>query len=416
MLKQNLSRKEPGFTLVEVLVVIIVLGILLSLSYFAFNSWRDRVAESEVKSDLNGLYSGMESARNWNNGYPVLTQGTLFDGNATTKNIFTQSTNVQLIYYQGDAKMYCIDAISKVRPSISMFLNTANGNKEPKKGTCVGGEGSAPFVPGTWEAASVASVNWRSVTFGNGIFLAVTDTGSQRAMTSTDGKNWTPRTVPLGYWAYASYGNGQFVVMSDTQVMKSSDAQNWTVYQMPSNCSLWQSIIWGNGVYSAVCWYESLVASSSDAQNWTTYSRPAGSRYSIAYGDGYYATGGGGAIATSNNLQSWKENTVSGGSWTATGSGNGKLLALNSSGRAAVFNSSSNTWSDSSAPSGTWRSIAYGNGYYMAVADDASGKVISSTNGTSWSSISAPSGTFRSITYGNGKFVIVGQGVASSSK
>lgn len=144
MVTKNTSQKQTGFTIVEILVVIVILGILVSLSYFAFNSWRDRVAESELKSDLNGVYAAMESARNWNNSYPALSQGTAFDGGTTTKNIFTQSTNVKLTYYQGDGKSYCIDAASKVRPSIVMFLSTKNGNKEPKKGTCLMGEGGVP--------------------------------------------------------------------------------------------------------------------------------------------------------------------------------------------------------------------------------------------------------------------------------
>lgn len=136
MVIKNTLRKQNGFTVVEILVVIIVLGILVSASYFAFNSWRDRVAESELKSDLNGLYSAMESARNWSKGYPVLSAGTLFDGNSTTKGIFTQSTNVKLTYDQGDSTKYCVEAVSRARPSITMYLNTTNGNREPKKGLC----------------------------------------------------------------------------------------------------------------------------------------------------------------------------------------------------------------------------------------------------------------------------------------
>lgn len=136
MVIKNTLRKQNGFTVVEILVVIIVLGILVSASYFAFNSWRDRIAESELKSDLNGLYSAMESARNWSKGYPVLSAGTLFDGNSTTKGIFTQSTNVKLTYDQGDSTKYCVEAVSRARPSITMYLNTTNGNKEPKKGLC----------------------------------------------------------------------------------------------------------------------------------------------------------------------------------------------------------------------------------------------------------------------------------------
>ncbi len=136
MLREKQLPNQTGFTIVELLVVIVVLGILVSVSYFGFSTWRDRVAESELKSDLNGLYSAMESARNWSKGYPVLSAGTLFDGNSTTKGIFTQSTNVKLTYDQGDSTKYCVEAVSRARPSITMYLNTTNGNREPKKGLC----------------------------------------------------------------------------------------------------------------------------------------------------------------------------------------------------------------------------------------------------------------------------------------
>ena len=68
----------------------------------------------------------------------------MFDGSDATRKIFTQSDNVTLTYFEGDAKTYCIDAVSKARSRINMFLNTTGGNKEPKKGTCAGGEGADP--------------------------------------------------------------------------------------------------------------------------------------------------------------------------------------------------------------------------------------------------------------------------------
>ena len=125
-----------AFTIVELIVVITIIAILVAASYFAFNAWRDHTAITEVTSDLNGLSAGMENAREWNNGYPVLSSGTLFDGNATTKPIFTQSSGVVLTYISGDSTYYCINAQSVARPSVRYFLNTQNGDKEPKQGTC----------------------------------------------------------------------------------------------------------------------------------------------------------------------------------------------------------------------------------------------------------------------------------------
>ena len=129
-------RNIPGFTVVEVIVVIIVIGILATIVIVGYGAWRTNMAESELKSDLNGVYAGMEDKRNWEDGYPVLSGGTVYDGSGTTSSIFIQSDGVILTYYDGDSDSFCIDAQSKARPSVLMYLDTSDGNKEPKKGTC----------------------------------------------------------------------------------------------------------------------------------------------------------------------------------------------------------------------------------------------------------------------------------------
>ena len=50
----------------------------------------------------------------------------------------------------------------------------------------------------TWTARTSAADNeWRSVTFGNGLFVAVAQTGTgNRVMTSPDGITWTAQTEP----------------------------------------------------------------------------------------------------------------------------------------------------------------------------------------------------------------------------
>lgn len=134
------SRSSRGFTVVELLVVIIIISILVAISYFGFNMWRSNITKTALTSDLKGVHTGMESAKNWNNGYPLFAAGSTFDGNATTKSVFKQSKDNTLTYRSGTSTTYCIDATNAKEPSVRMFLNIAGGNKEPKKGTCAGGE------------------------------------------------------------------------------------------------------------------------------------------------------------------------------------------------------------------------------------------------------------------------------------
>ena len=71
----------------------------------------------------------------------------------------------------------------------------------------------------TWTSqTSAADISWQSVTFGNGLFVAVSESGSgNRVMTSPDGFTWTGRTSAAdNRWLSVTYGNGLFVAVSDS--------------------------------------------------------------------------------------------------------------------------------------------------------------------------------------------------------
>ena len=129
---------QKGFTLVELAVVMLILGILVTMSVFGWSAWRTGVAETEIKNDLKGVATAFDSARNWNNGYPVFSGGTAFDGSNATKEVFISSGGVTMRYRSGDATGYCIDAVSKSRPAVTYFINTMTGDKNPARGTCAG--------------------------------------------------------------------------------------------------------------------------------------------------------------------------------------------------------------------------------------------------------------------------------------
>ena len=62
-----------------------------------------------------------------------------------------------------------------------------------------------------WTAQTAAEQNgWSSVTYGNGLFVAVSTSGTHKVMTSPDGITWTNRTVIFGV-TFVTYGNSLFV-------------------------------------------------------------------------------------------------------------------------------------------------------------------------------------------------------------
>jgi len=71
---------------------------------------------------------------------------------------------------------------------------------------------------------------WLSVTYGDGIFVAVQNGGYEAVITSTNGIDWTPNyTPPTDQWAIVTYSSGKFIAGSFSSSIVSSDGGgSWT--------------------------------------------------------------------------------------------------------------------------------------------------------------------------------------------
>lgn len=126
-----------AFTVVEMLVVITVIALLAAIAVISYGGWRNHTAEANVKSDLVGLKSAMEKQRGWNNSYPVLTAGAVFNGSGDTS-FFTSSDDVILEYYAGNSEEYCINGTSIYNSSIQFYIDTRASSLEVQEGECTG--------------------------------------------------------------------------------------------------------------------------------------------------------------------------------------------------------------------------------------------------------------------------------------
>lgn len=131
----NRRERSGGFTVVELILVVVVISILAAVTIVGYGAWRESVAKTEVTSDLNNAYAGMEDARNRLNVYPTYSAGTLFDGVNSTRSVFTPSKYVTVTYSSGSTTTYCITAQSKEKPSIVRRINIATSS-EPQDGAC----------------------------------------------------------------------------------------------------------------------------------------------------------------------------------------------------------------------------------------------------------------------------------------
>ena len=151
-----------------------------------------------------------------------------------------------------------------------------------------------------WEIRTSASDNtWHSVTYGNGLFVAVAYTGTvYRVMTSPDGVTWTSRTSTANnYWSSIIFGNGLFVAVSDNgngnRVMTSPDGITWTARTSAAD-NEWQSVTYGNGLFVAVArtGMGNRVMTSPDGITWTIRTSAVDNDWlGVTYGNGLFVAG-----------------------------------------------------------------------------------------------------------------------------
>ena len=150
----NKALKSPqGFTIVEMLVVILVIGILVTLTVFGFRGWQQGLSKSQVKSDLQQAITAMESEKNFGEGYETRLPDT-----------FKQSEDISVTYAWGDGTKYCIQGYNAKYPTEIYSVNSTLG-KKAVLGSC----SAAPFPPAAPSPSAVANsttsitVSWPNV-------------------------------------------------------------------------------------------------------------------------------------------------------------------------------------------------------------------------------------------------------------
>ena len=265
----------------------------------------------------------------------------------------------------------------------------------------------------TWISETSISSGWDSVAYGNGIFLAVSNTG--KVMTSPDGINWVQRTTSSAdSWNSVTYGNGLFVVANDHYIMTSPDGITWTNRATLYNL---RSVTYGNGLFVAVSNYvqTNQVITSPDGITWTARTAiEANSWYSVTYGNGLFVAvsyDGTHRVMTSTDGITWVAQTAAeANSWYSVTYGNGLFVAVAGNGTNRVMTSTDGiTWvARTAAEANAWRSVIYGNGIFLAVASSGTNRIMTSTDGITWTAqTAAEANNWYSVTYGNGLFVAV---------
>lgn len=107
----NTKTLPKGFTLVELLIVIVVISILVTIGTISYNAYIKRAEETSVKSALAAATQTMKSETFKNNSYPSSISSTNFK----------PSSNVEVTGGSSDGRTYCLIAKSLKNPSISYY-------------------------------------------------------------------------------------------------------------------------------------------------------------------------------------------------------------------------------------------------------------------------------------------------------
>ena len=138
-------------------------------------------------------------------------------------------------------------------------------------------ENSASGSAETWYLRTIAASNYSDIAYGNGKFVAVTDS-STNLRYSSDGINWTGITIGSFSLRGVTFANGKFVAVGGefsgtdliTNVQVSTDGINWTRYTPFTNAIGPKAITFGNGLFVVVADTGSnRVMTSPDGINWT---------------------------------------------------------------------------------------------------------------------------------------------------
>jgi len=280
-----------------------------------------------------------------------------------------------------------------------------------------------------WTEPTIPEANaWTGITYGNGLYVAVANDGTNRIMTSTDARNWTVRSAPGAAvpWYDVAYGDNLFVAVAGANgaedVMTSSDGVNWTRRSEPVTADF-RRIEFGGGrfVAAAESTANLLVTADGVSNSSVTPSGTIAAYNNVSYVNDKFlifdqSSGSSIRSFTSTDGNSWTERTVPSGLWTSSAYGSGRVVAVGfggSGGDTLMYSPNGiDGWVLANDPATfpSYRAVAHGGGLFVAVNHNGSPEVIISTDGINWTGVAEP--TTRSwinVAYGNGKFVAVAE-------
>lgn len=142
LFRMKLTKRQDGFSLVELMIVVAVLAILAAIAIPSYLGIQKRAARSEAKSNLQALSLALEGYMAENNDYGAVNTYTYFGGSfggdlSNLANITQLGNNIlyeyQIKTFASPSPSYTILAVPQrgiVEGDITIWLDS-NGDKGP---------------------------------------------------------------------------------------------------------------------------------------------------------------------------------------------------------------------------------------------------------------------------------------------
>ena len=163
-------KKQTGFTIVELLIVIVVIGILAAITIVAFNGIQNRTHDTAVKNDLSNVAKKIEMFKvtDASNNYPLTGQLDALQFTATKGSYaLAPTTTYNLVYCVNSTtrQQYGVVSMSKSGNMFYISHNSGGIQTLPSWGVNSGEACAATGLSGTnnWRGyAAEDSPVWRT--------------------------------------------------------------------------------------------------------------------------------------------------------------------------------------------------------------------------------------------------------------
>ncbi len=119
------KRNISGFTLIEIIVSLAVIGILCAVVIVSYGSWREKTTITQIKSDLLNVSVAFENYKNSNNTYPT---------DISKISNFKSSSSITITGGSSNGKYFCVNASSLISGAVTYHISSQDKGVQP--GNC----------------------------------------------------------------------------------------------------------------------------------------------------------------------------------------------------------------------------------------------------------------------------------------